>query len=216
MIAFNPSADFESITDGLSEFTIIRRIGDDTECNGLKRAVSTREAAASNGTIRQDDVAFHFATAVVGGPIRLGDTIREESPDWSTGEVLWTVMAVSNETLFNRVRCVCRNLVITENLETTVTIEVGDFSAATGGPSEVVWTTLHANLLARLQIEEANRESVHGRRVLKRKGTIFIRETIEVRAHHRIVAENGDIYRVTGFDQPERIGELFRIQVEQW
>lgn len=82
-IAFDPSTDFATV-DGLAEVTLRARNGAETTIEkSLRRAVSHKEAKASDGKYTTDDVVFHFAASEVAARPTLGSQIIDDAGRWT-------------------------------------------------------------------------------------------------------------------------------------
>lgn len=178
--------------------------------HSLKRPIRRREMEASRGFYQAHDVTW---------VLKASECDRAPVPgclviDSDDGE--WTVLTAAHESLRSVYACACRNLVITERLDTLVTVQLGTFAKAAGGADEGAWADLYTNVRGRMQPEDSSGESERGQRKLKRKYTLFLREPFALRRQHRIVDSAGKLYRPTGFQFPERIDRLTEITCEEW
>ena len=71
---FDPQSDFAQVADALEPATLRRADGSGSTAvaSALRRAVTTREAAASDGKYTTSDVHWHLAAAELPAPPRLG------------------------------------------------------------------------------------------------------------------------------------------------
>lgn len=204
------AGDFGSITDGMANVTLTRRGQSPVTVSALKREVTTREIAASQGRVLAGDRVFNLLASQLGStPVRPGDVITDSGRQW-------TILAVSSQTLDTRVRCETRDLIMALSLNELITIEEASYSPGATGADEAEWETLWANLAGRVQIEAARRESEHGRRQLTRTGFCYLRETLAIKIHYRIKTADNRLYRITGFEDPETIDRPFKIAVAEW
>lgn len=140
------AADFPDVVDGLTTVTLAAPPAQPlTVPRALGRQVTLREAEASGGRVQQGDRYWHLPTAVVTTQPPLGSVIQH-------GDAQWTVLGVQLQTLTRRWRCHCRELAIASGLDTRVTLQQATFVKAPGGAAEPTWSTLVANLRAKLQI----------------------------------------------------------------
>lgn len=115
MSSFNPTSDL-AIADGIETVALVRR-GDDPDAPGtviqnvLRRAVTTREVAASDGRYTTSDVTWHIPAAELADPPQVGDMLRD------SGGQRWTVLEVAATALGSRWRCTARRLAVVEGLD---------------------------------------------------------------------------------------------------
>src|ERR1700722_9293913 len=103
---FDPQSDFAQVTDALEPVTLRRADGSGSIAlaSALRRAITTREAAASDGKYTTSDVHWHLAAAELPVPPRLGDQIID-----ATGEA-WTILETQLATCGSRWKGTARNL----------------------------------------------------------------------------------------------------------
>ena len=206
-VDFDPQSDFAQVADAL-EPAMLRRAdgsGSTAVASALRRTVTTREAAASDGKYTTSDVHWHLAAAELPAPPRLGDQIID-----ATAEA-WTILETQLATCGSRWKCTTRNLALTGNLNAYVTIlrEV-----ATKGPSGAVEPTFvpYASCVrARIQELSAVRDEQHGRQSGSVKVKIYLAQQILVDNGNRIQAADGTLYEVTGYERADSIASLFTI-----
>jgi len=203
----DPQSDFAQVTDGLEPATLRRVDGSGAIAitSALRRAVTTREAAASDGKYTTSDVHWHLAAAELPAPPRLGDQIIDASSE------SWTILETQLATCGSRWNCTARNLALAGGLNTYVTIlrEV-----ATKGPSGAVEPTFvpyASGVQARIQELSATRNEQHGRQSGIVKAKIYLAQQVLVDNGNRIQAADGTLYEVTGYERPDSIASLFTI-----
>jgi hypothetical protein len=204
---FDPQSDFAQVTDALEPATLRRADGSGSVAlaSALRRAITTREAAASDGKYTTSDVHWHLAAAELAAPPRLGDQIID-----ANGEA-WTILETQLATCGSRWKCTARNLALAGGLNTYITIlrEV-----ATKGPSGAVEPTFVpyvSAVQARIQELSATRGEQHGRQSGIVKAKIYVAQQILVDNGNRIQAADGTVYEVTGYERPDSIASLFTI-----
>ena len=136
-LSFDPSSDLTA-ADGIQNVTLMRRGAaagsSGTSVTGaLLRAVTTREAARSNGKCTASDVVCHLPGGELGDGPRLGDVIVD-----ADGR-RWTILDAALCTLKTRWRCTARNLAVVYVLDDTVTILKASFTKSDGGAAEATW-----------------------------------------------------------------------------
>jgi head-tail adaptor len=199
--------------DGLMDVTLTRRAGGDpeTEIPAIRRMIRLAEAGISNGKYTTQDVRIHFAVNQIGGDAPVpGDTLTD--PDGN----IWTILAVETATLQTRFACVCRNLAITEELTTLVTVQAATYSKGTYGEQVATWANVSGlvDVRARVQKIAADRELDQGRIVMQPTYKVYMQQQFEAGPQHRIITSTGQKLRVIGYSKPDDIGSLFEVDCE--
>jgi hypothetical protein len=210
-VGFDPSTDFETITDGLEAVTLNRRGSSSnvSVTNALQRAVTTSEVEASNGQYTQGDVRWHLPKAEVAATPKIGDSIVDAGDTW------WVILTVQEATLSARWRCVSRDVIVQYGLDDTVTIEVAAYSKGDGGAAERSWST-YRTARARIQEVTADAEDREGARRTARQYDIFIVTDLELGHEHRIRGSDGTLYNITGNTGVQDVSALQAIQATEW
>lgn len=206
-MTLNLDDDFLNVADNLEPVTL-RTPGTTATLDvpeALRRRVSVSEAAAAGGKYSASDVAWHLPAGVVTVQPALGSTITD-----SAGST-WTVLEVHLETLGSRWRCVARDLAIAGRLDTVITIEKAAVTKSAGGAAEYAWDVYRAGLRARIQPRAAERTVDNDLRTGKTPFAIYVAEQVLVDQTHRVVASDGTVYQVTGYEAADRIDGLFVI-----
>jgi hypothetical protein len=210
MTPLDPSGDFARLADGLQAVGLIRRgrSGLLSVAHALRRSLSMREAAASNGQYTLTDVTWSLPKSECGaGPV-LGDVILDADGN------RWTVLAVAGRDLTGLWECTCRDLAIARGLNDVITIEQAVYSKGEGGAAVPAWHTLRTGVRARIQpVFSAVEAGPHSRSTVHRY-RIVIAEELAVDHTERIRAADGTIYRIIGSTGAAGIGELQTIEAE--
>jgi len=209
-VTFDPSDDFVDVADGLESITLNRR-GSDAESitNALRREVTTREAAASNGKLTTADTRWHFPVSAVDSIPALGDVVEDASGNQ------FTVMDVQEATLGKRYKCATRNVAVVYGLDSVVTIEKATYSKGTQGAMERTWTTWK-KVKARIQPSTAQAETSAGMKRTEKRYQVLLATTCDVDNSHRIKAADGTLYKFAGATQADQIGQPQIIEVTKW
>lgn len=206
--AFSPVTDFESVVDGLTAVTLRPRSGADVPAEKcLRRAVTQKEAAASDGKYTTNDVVFHLSINEIATQPALGSSIID---DLGT----WRILEVARQTLSARWRCICRNLAITADLCTLVTIQFATYAKGLSGAQEPTWATQQANVRAKVQLEGADRTVEHQAQHTPRLASIYFVDQVLLTTNHRIVGPDGAIYKVKSWEDADRIDALYKVNAE--
>jgi len=217
-VMFDATEDFADVVDGLEAVTVNRRgSSDDTAViHALQRAINTHEMSPTEGRVMAGDVRWHLPIEECATPPRMGDTIIDGNSD------RWTVLAVHEETLSARWKCVCRNLRVAFGLDDTITIEKATYAKGMAGAAEATWHTWRTGIAARVQPVAATPTTDHEARTTHRQYQIQIEEDLDLRKHHRIRWVGGTgcdgkvTYRILNYTQAEDIGQLQTILAEAW
>ncbi len=209
--AFDVQADFAQVADQLEAVTLERADGAESSplAGALRRAIGTREAAASGGKYTAADVRWHLAAAVLAAAPRLGDRIID-----AAGEA-WTILETRLATCGSRYECASRNLAIAAGLDTSITIRREQIAKSASGAVERCWTDYRINVRARIQEQSARRGEQHGRQSGIVTAKIYLAEQIAIDNGFRIVAADGTLYEVIGCANPDSITGLFTITAER-
>lgn len=211
-VGFDPSTDFEDITDGLEAITLDRR---GTSANvsvtaALQRMISTTEVVASDGKLRSGDVRWHLPNAQVTTTPRMGDWIVDGSAN------RWQILQVDDATLQNRWMCAARNLRIAYGLEDTLTIERATYAKGAAGAVEETYTIHRTGIRARIQETASDMEVGAGARRTTKEFTILLEEDVTILQTDRIKDRRGTLYRIEGTVQQAEIGQPFVIGASEW
>jgi hypothetical protein len=210
---FDPSDDLGRIADGLEAVTLARRGSTPGGApapiaHALRRSVSMREAAASDGRYTAADVTWHLPVAELAQSPRLGDLIR------SGDGRQWTVLEVRLTTLGTRWRCTTRSLAVVYGLDDTITILKAAYVQGAGGAAEATWLPWKTGVRARIQPLRSSPGGQHESRQVIARCQIFVEEELALSPAHRIAGPDGTIYKVLGVTAAERLGELQTIEAE--
>jgi len=206
---FNPGSDFPDVADALQPVALHRR-GDGTTvqlASALRRAVTDREAAASDGQYTASDVTWHLSAAELPIPPAVGDTITDAS------STAWTVLTVRHDAQDTRWRCACRALEIHQSLDESVDLQIADWTKGDAGAAIASWTTIRTDLPARIQPHRIEIETSHGRRTVRTTHRVYVAVPLEVTENHRLVGPDGSVYHVVAADRPDRIDAAMVIHV---
>ena len=209
----DPTSDFSTVCDGLETATLQRRGstpgGPATQiAHALRRSVTTREAAASNGRCTTSDVTWHLPVAELPEPPGLGDMLLD-----ADGQ-RWTVLEVQCTTLGSRWRCVTRSLAVVHGLDDTITILRAIYAKGDAGAAQPTWLAWKTGVRARIQPVQSQAGSKHDAPQVVTRFQIFVAEEVALDTTNRIEGPDGAIYKVLGTSKAERIGELQTIDVE--
>lgn len=213
---FDPSTDFEDVVDGLEAVTLDRRgstPNTDVE-HALQRAITNTEAESATGTTesskglyRMGDVRWHLPDVEVGTAPRLGDAVVDASGN------RYTVIDAQHATLEARWRLVGRNLRMVFQLDDTITLLRATYAKSTGGAAEPTWHTWRT-VDARIQPQTFDIGVENEAKRLVKTVDIFIAESLAINTEHRVRGRNGQLYKITSYENAKRIGELSTISAE--
>lgn len=211
-VGFDPSTDFQDITDGLETVTLDRRGSSDnvTVTAALQRKIATTEVVASDGKLRSGDVRWHLPRAQVTTTPRLGDWIEDAAAR------RWQILQVDDATLQNRWMCAARDLRIAYGLDDTITIERATYGKGTAGAGEETYSIWKTGIRARIQETASDMEVGAGAKRTTREFTILLESDVQILQTDRIKDSRGVFYRIEGTVQQEEIGQPFVIGASEW
>lgn len=203
------AGDFAEVVDGLRSVGLRNRAGTLLGLdNVLRRAVRTREAAASNGRYTASDTVFHC-------PIT--DQSKQVRPGWKIvdDDGLWTVLECGTETLRNRNRFICRNLALVFDLVDAVNLQLATWAKNDSGVQVATWATAQESIPCRITIQSAENETEHGLRNQPRQATIQLEAVNLVTESHRFVrVSDGTVFNIVGWSDAESIDKLMTVNCE--
>lgn len=199
-----------AMADGLEPVTLLARDGSElaTIESALRRAVTTTEAAASNGLYQQGDVRWHVPVSALAEAPALGTRLV----DGADGQ--WTVLGVERATLGTRWACTTRNLALTGGLSERVTIQLATVSKGEHGEPVLLWNDWRTGVAARVQPQTAEVSIEHQRRMVRLTHIAYLAEPLELSSLHRVV--RGDAtYAVLRLRRAERIDALTEVDLAE-
>jgi len=199
--------------DGLELVTLTRRDGiEQAEIPALGRLIGVREAAASNGRYLAEDRRFHIkVNSLEGEPAPVpGDTITD------AGGTVWTVLALAHATRETRYGLTCRNLVVTENLTTLLTIQKATYTKGTYGEQVATWANVAelTDIRGKIQPSAVSRSVDQGRLSRSASFTAYLMTSFQPAMDQRIIDSNGTKYRITGYREKDNIAGLLEVDCE--
>jgi len=211
-VSFDLSTDFEDVADGLEAVTLDRRGSSSNVSIGsaLRRNLSTREVADSDGKYQAGDLRWHFGVAEVSDDPALGDAIVD-----AAGE-RWTILAVRCDTLCNRWRCITRDLAIVYGLDDTVTIEQATYSKGTAGEMEPTYTVWRTGVRARIQEIAVEPGTDAGAQWPGKQYRIYLQDDYGLDQTHRIQDREGNWYRIRRVTGKAALDQLCEVEATPW
>jgi hypothetical protein len=208
---FDPTGDFEQVVDGKQPITLHRPGGGGSLSieAALRRAVTTREADASEGKYSTSDVVWLLPASGDNPQPQVGDRIVEAEGSW------WTILASTRDVAGARWRCHARRLDIENGPAELVTIQRATWTKGTSGALAPTWNDLYAGVPARIQPTSAAQSDDRQRRMLKVTHEVYLAEPVELAQSDRIVSVDGRRFLVVGFEKPSRIDALLVAHVAE-
>lgn len=198
------------VADGQEPITIQRRGSSDQTVvpHALRRTMTEREAAASNGHYTATDALWYLPKGECPLPPRLGDAIVDAA------DARWTVLEVDDAAPGTCWICVGRNLALAYGLDDTIDVEQALYGKGEGGAVSITWQTWRTGVRARIQPGPLTLETVVDICRSVQKFQVFVAEDLAIDRHYRLRAADGLIYRVIGSQAAQQIGKLPVIEVE--
>lgn len=199
-----------SVADHLETVTLLARDGSEVAeiAGALRRAVTTTEAAASNGLYLAGDVRWHLPAAALAESPALGTRLR----DGASAE--WTVLSVERAALDTRWACTTRNLALAGGMTEQVTIQRATVAKGEHGEPRLAWSDWRTGVAARVQPQAAEVTVEHERRMVRVTHVAYLAEPLELSALHRVV-RGEETFAVLRLRQAERIDQLTEVDLAQ-
>jgi hypothetical protein len=171
-----------------------------------------REAAASGGRFLTSDAAFHLdATEYTTRP-RIGSPITDADGTWTILEVQW-------HTLAKRWRCLSRQLYIDDTDATNrVTIQRPIYTKGTSGAIEPTFETAASNVLARVQLVEAEVDTAYANRSITTAAKVYFVAPQILAPAYRIIRSDGMVLKVISWNGFDALDQFFTAscEVSKW
>jgi len=203
ILTFDPSEDFETVVDGLEDAILQVAGRDDQLIHAHRNQVTMKEAAVSNGLVRQGDTIWQWPT--------------DESPRPSLGSVIvdgdgdrWTILGIDEQVLGSKWSATCRNLAVEARLDTLVTIQIANYSKDEAGEAIPSWSDYATDVRARVQPVAQTPTVDDDQNTTELKYEIILEEDLPLLpcVGVRIVHQGGNVFRVDDYQRPERIDAL--------
>lgn len=208
-LVLDPSGDL-AIMDGLQSVTISQ--GDDSgdSSTALPGPISVQEAAASNGEYTISDVRYLLPVADLDFIPRPGGTLTDSSG------VTYVILSARRDVIASRWNLICRDLAITEDETTLITIQQASYSKDAGGAQVETWSDWQTDVRAKIQRISGSAETEHNKRDTRTTFVAYLETQHLVGRNHRVIDSDENVYRVLGYHQPDRIDALFEIDLTEW
>ena len=200
--------DFETVTDNLHSVTV-----DGINVNSaLRRAVTTKEAAASGGKALASDTVFHLSALEQEARPAIGGAIVDS-------DGTWTILSVQWQTFVKRWRCICRQLFIdASDPANKVTIQQATYAKGDTGAQEPAWQTIAQNVVAKVQWQSSRVSTEHTDRTTESVVKVFFTESRSLGVATRIITSDSKTLKVLSWDGFSEIDQFFTAtcEVSQW
>ncbi|MCH8047495.1 MAG: head-tail adaptor protein [Planctomycetes bacterium] len=208
---FDPATDFPDVVDRLEAVTVadVSAATNTPVASALRRAVTTREAAASEGKYTESDVVWHLPASLLTSPPAVGDTITDAAA------TVWTILEVQQAAADSRWRCVARVAAIDGGFNETIDIQLATWNKGSAGAATPAWANVQTGLSARIQPHRMDIRAEHGRRTVRTTHRIYVSQQVSVNENHRIKDGGGGVYHVVASEKSDRIDALMVIHVVQ-
>lgn len=176
----------------------------------VRRAVTTRELATSDGRYTAGDVRFHLPLALVSTAPVPGDWLIDADG------VRWTILDVVRGVLKSMWQCTCRALAVTHRLTDKITIQTIGSTVGIHGEPKVTYTNLLVDAWANVQAISATAGDKHAARYTP----IQYRAYLEA----RLAAVDSSQYRViwgsktltvNSVNHPQELGQLTELMLTE-
>lgn len=175
---------------------------------GIRRTVSSQEAAQSGGQYTTTDVVWRLAAEGLPQAPAPGDLVVDGQG------VRYRVLETTILERTGQYRCVCRRLAIAEGLDTLVDIERAQPAKSPDGVETLRWIVWRSGLRAKLHPEESRVQREGDQMVSRVRLKIYFAEAIPLDQHCRIRGPDGARYRILAVRGQDRIDGLMEADVE--
>jgi hypothetical protein len=176
------------------------------EVQALRRQVSVREAAASDGAYITSDVQFEIPRSkVCRTPPGVGSLIVSDSGEY------FTIYQADKATLKSRYRCWCHAPVIQEELDDIVSLEeCTHLRDETDAPYES-WTPVETNIRGKVYTDYIKSEVANDQRQRAPKIMIYLDTTVQIEPTWRVRDSGGNYYNISKVMRPT-LGRLIALE----
>lgn len=204
MIEFNASTDFGQVVDALEAVTLVRRgCNESVSIPSAWRFLSeVVEVEPTQGAVTVYDTHWHLAWDEVPAAPRVGDVVRDSAGD------CWTILKVERPLGKTRWLCHTRELRIANGLRDRVDLQQAVWQDLGSGPEVVSWQTIRPAVAARIQPQQTTIDRDAEPLVSTTTYRVLLEESPSLDHNHRIVATDGTVYKMVGFEQAARIDVL--------
>ncbi len=207
---WSPGDDFPAVADAVTTVTLTSAGATSTVTGALPRRVTVREARASGGHYTREDVKWNLPQSQAPAPPEVGALLLDDQ------QRAWRVLRVDHDTLASRWRCWCRRLLLAEGLTQRVHIRRAAWSRDAHGAAVATWSVWKSNLAAHIQPMAGALQVEHERLGLRAMRRVFLAAALEAISDLRVAQPaTGAEYAVVGFRWPERLDELFALDVTE-
>jgi len=207
--ALDIASDFADVVDGLSAVGLKNRAGVQSSLsNVLRRAIRTREAAASNGRYLASDVTFH---------VPITEQSRQVRPGWQIVDAdgAWTVLEIGGETLSNRHRFVCRNVALVYDLTQRINLQTASWAKNADGVLEATWATTQSDVPCRWNYVSGDNDTEHELRHQPRQAVLFLETAQLLSESNRFIVNDPSLtLNIVSWTDAEAIGKLMQVNCE--
>ena len=170
-----------------------------------RNALTRREIEASQGAYRGDDIAFHLPTAL------LGSTTPKSGDYWTDADsVRYNVLIAIRSTHKATWRIICRNPIIAYGLRQRVNIYQATFAQDAGKARTPTFTLKYPAVAARIQPQDGSQEDTRGKRLDRRRYTIWVAEDLDVSADDQVRFDDA-IYTINSWRGMETLDNLMAL-----
>ena len=213
-VTFDPTTDFEDVCDGLEAVTLNHRNGttETAVTKAMQRSVVDAEGGGSPqdtfGKVVMADAVWHLPVAEMATRPELGATITDSESS------VWEILSVAEQALSRRWRCASRQITVTSELTTVLSIERATFSKGRHGetvPSWSVWRTVDGHI-QQISVDPSVQKDA---KLNISTHLILLAADLELGSQHRIVSSDGTIYNISRVISRKSLGKLMTVEAIQ-
>lgn len=167
----------------------------------LRRQLSVREAAASEGAYTARDVQFSIRrSSVCKSPPGVGGVLTSQENE------VFTIIGVDKATLKSRFRVWCREPIIDGDLDDDLTFEKPLTLLDGLDAPYTEWTAVYSNVPGKIHIEDTKNSVSFGARQDTPSAMIYAKNVAEVKPNWRVKGRDGVYYNISKVTTPPLAG----------
>lgn len=172
----------------------------------------TVEGAPSDGVFARAQRVYYIPKTVYASLPSIGDLITSAATGIDPTSATYTVLGVNDAGALGAWELNCVSLQLQSDLRSTLSFLRPNDAVDSAYRLTPTYTTFASGVAARLQPEGGDGREVFDRVTLPSKYTAFLGQTLALRAKDRAY-DGTSYYTVTGFEMPERLDELQRVDL---
>lgn len=176
----------------------------------LQMPVSNKERMASGGVYTGQDVQWSLRLAELGNvKPKPADKIIDGSG------TTWVVLEVKTSKFAQAAWCICRDLIIANQLYDSIDIQRPANTIDSSGKRVPSYSPVYTSIPGRLQELDGQREIEFDKAGFKRRYALILSQQVTVTTEDQCIVNGTDTYQIRSYKDPSRIDELMQLEVEK-